>query len=210
MKYSTKRLILNTCHVVFALLIMLVSFIGLVFFGLNLCYRSTYVYGRSMYPTLNEHVISNSEQGDFVLVNRYKTEKVGDIVIATPSWSNKTVIKRLVGTPGDTIEIKKTDKYELYCNGNLIYTKAITDNSTRYYEKYCSTLSSFGIDKIELKDNEYFIMGDNWGDTSDSITNNFQTIKKSQLYGRIDLIVDKNESSFWGVLSFGLKALFSI
>ena len=209
MKQNVRRIIFNSFHVIITLMIMFTFFISLMFLVLNIAYSSTYVYGMSMYPTLNKNVASSEERGDLVLISRFGEAKVKDIIIAKPSWSNKTVIKRLIGTPGDTIKILKTDKYELYSNDNLVYSKDINPRTTNYYQKYLDSLALLGDDHITLNDDEYFIMGDNWGDSSDSITNNLKTISKSMLVGKVDLVVDKNENRFFAITKFCLNGIFS-
>ena len=210
MRLRTKNILFNILHSLIALLIVFLSFCAIVFFALNISYNSTYVYGRSMQPTLNSTITSQSEKGDMVLINKYKDSEVGDIVIATPAWTERTVIKRLIGKPGDTIRIEKTDKFELYCNDTLIYTRKINITTNNYYTKYINALNSKGLNKITLGKDEYFIMGDNWADSSDSITNDLKPISSSQLHGSVDLVVDKNHSRFFEVLGFGIRKLFTI
>lgn len=209
MRLRTKNILFNILHSLLALLIMFLAFSSVVFFALNICYNSTYVYGRSMQPTLNKNIKSIDERGDFVLISKFKDCEAGDIVIATPSWSEKTVIKRLIGKPGDTIRIEKSDVFELYCNDKLLYTKRIVATTNNYYTKYVNGLNRLGITEITLGEDEYFIMGDNWADSSDSITNDIKTVSSSQLHGKVDLVVDKQHSRFFSVLGFAIKQMFS-
>ena len=57
------------------------------------------VSGLSMYPTLNNK--------DWVVYNRLETNyQRGDIIIARKDAENLLIIKRIVGVPGDTVEVR--------------------------------------------------------------------------------------------------------
>ena len=89
-----------------------------------------------------------------------------DIVIIKKK--DKTIIKRIVGLPKDKIKI---DKY-LYINGN------IQDN--RYIEDPGNL-----IDEITLKENEYFVLGDNIQHSIDSRFDQIGVILKNEIIGKI-------------------------
>ena len=97
------------------------------------------VIGSSMYPTLKD--------GDSVWVSRITDYDRGDIVIVDEG--DKYVIKRLIGLPGEVIQIVDST---VYIDGK------------EYYEPYvdCEGYSS-GIawKPVELGDGDYFILGDN-------------------------------------------------
>lgn len=74
------------------------------------------VEGQSMYPTLNME-----EYNDRVVVERYKhytkNYKRGDVVILKSHKTNNDIfIKRIIGLPGETVEIKQG---RIYINNNL-------------------------------------------------------------------------------------------
>ena len=87
--------------------------IALVIFGLvfRSHYKLTIVSGSSMFPTL--------KSGDVLLVDKRAYEQSepdrGDIVVAR--YAAGLVVKRVVGLPGEQVELKKG---RLYINGNLM------------------------------------------------------------------------------------------
>ena len=72
MRIKTKRILFRSLHFVFIVLTVAIAFVGVVFLSVTISYRSTYVYGRSMLPTINQHVKTNNEQGDMVLVSNMR------------------------------------------------------------------------------------------------------------------------------------------
>jgi len=54
--------------------------------------------------------------------------------------------------------------------------------------------------------NQYFLMGDNWGETTDSVTHGF--VLKNQVIGKVDLVVKQNESRFNAVIKHIAKIIF--
>ena len=116
------------------------------------------VSGNSMEPTLNNGQIIFTDSDD---VNR------GDIVTLTVPENapnsviakGKTLVKRIVGTPGDKILITQTG---VYINDTLLDEHYLTE------EAAIATYEKDKINYIELGNNEYFVMGDNRGASYDS------------------------------------------
>ena len=102
--------------------------------------------------------------GDRIIVNKlavsWGTIHIGDIVVfKAPPAENcgepvTDLVKRVIGTPGDTLTSK----------GNTIYV-----NGTKLHETWTHN-EPLGqpITKITLKSNQYFMMGDNHSDSCDS------------------------------------------
>ncbi|MDY6012046.1 signal peptidase I [Clostridium sp.] len=106
-----------------------------------------YIPSSSMVPTLNVD--------DRLLVTRvYNPEKLqrGDIVVFDSDELNETVIKRLIGLPGDTIKIDGT---AVYVNGKKL---------DEPYVEY--PLESYGTYKVP--EGKYFFLGDNRANSNDS------------------------------------------
>ena len=122
------------------------------------------VSGSSMESTLNNHdlVIINK------LVYRIKPIERFDIVVVNNDKDNDRIIKRVIGLPNETIEYKDN---KLYINGKLIETKL----SFEYTDDF----------KVETKEDEYFVLGDNRDVSKDSRM--LGSFNKKDLVGRVGI-----------------------
>jgi len=116
---------------------------------------------------------SNLLIGDHLLVNKflyglnsgflskilpYKEPKRGDVfVFKYPNNPEVAYVKRLIGMPGDTVETKGRT---VYVNG-----QALKENYTQFIDSG-SIYDHFG--PYEVKESEYFAMGDNRDNSQDS------------------------------------------
>ncbi len=127
-----------------------------------------YIPTGSMEPTLLPR--------DRVLVNkfiyRFREPQRGDIVVFLPPNDNRDYIKRIIGLPGETIEIRKGKVY--------INNRALSEP----YKINKPDFSSFGPFKIPKS--SYFVMGDNRPNSSDSRV--FGPLKKERIIGKAILI----------------------
>jgi signal peptidase I len=106
----------------------------------------------SMLPTL--------EIGDRVLVVKfwYKLPKIapkrGDIVVFKfPDDPNRDFVKRLIGLPGDTVEMK----------GGRVFV-----NSREISEPYVENADDYTMAPITVPKDQYFFLGDNRRNSQDS------------------------------------------
>lgn len=93
-------------------------------------------------------------------------------------------VKRVVGKPGDTLELKE---------GELLR------NGTKVAEKYTSSeVAAFSSEKITLEPNQYFVLGDNrrLGESIDSRF--FGPVTRSDLLGQVSWVVWPPAS--WGAV----------
>ena len=111
------------------------------------------VDGDSMYPTLIDKEIGvvNIFSAKFTGIQRF------DVVVVQNETTKDPWVKRVIGMPNDTIEAKDD---VVYINGEKI-DEAYLDNS--YAESIRKQGKKFTNDfgPITLKDDEYFLMGDN-------------------------------------------------
>ena len=129
--------------------------------------------GDSMSPVL--------KNGDIVLVNHFiyniKDPARGDIVAFRQDENGHYMLKRVVGLPGETVQI--TDG-QLLINGEApeedIYVSDI---------EYAGEAQ----EPVELGKDEYFVMGDNHTDSDDSRLPSIGNIKKDDIFGKAWFIV---------------------
>lgn len=117
------------------------------------CFKIAKIEGSSMVPNFynGERHFAISENVDL------KTIEYKDVVIVNTKDTNLGVahiIKRVIGTPGDTIEIKDN---VLYLNGEALTEPYIKEQ-----------MITDDIQKITLGENEYFVCGDNRNNSLDS------------------------------------------
>ena len=119
------------------------------------------VNGPSMDTTL--------KNGEIMILNKLGKPKKGKIVVV--DIESEKIIKRVIATPGDSI----------YCKDGVVYV-----NDKKIDEDYTST-KTLDFKKIYLKDDEYFVMGDNRKVSMDSRT--FGPVKRKQILGTTNLIL---------------------
>lgn len=98
----------------------------------------------------------------------YKLAKINryDIVVVDEENIDEVIIKRVIGMPGDTIEINHSS---IYINGKVIDDKYGVGKTSDYAE-------------ITLGDDEYFVLGDNREVSKDS--RYFGAVKENEIKGQ--------------------------
>lgn len=102
--------------------------------------------------------------GQYLIVDQvtyyFNDPQRGDVVIFRyPRDPNKYFIKRIIGLPGDTVEIKESD---------VIITNEANPTGLTLNEPYISEMSPTAPLTEVLGPREYFVMGDNRNHSSDS------------------------------------------
>ena len=116
------------------------------------------------------------ESGGVVLINRlaYDVGKpVRFDVVVFEREGQQPGIKRIIGLPGETVQIKNGS---VYINGELL--KA--ENGLAE-----ATIAGAAEYPVELGDDEYFLLGDNRESSEDSRFSGIGNIKRENLIGRV-------------------------
>ena len=122
------------------------------------------IEGKSMEPTL--------VNGDIVLLTKTVNFERGEL--CGFSWNNKLLIKRVIGIPGDWIEID-TDG-TVYLNGEMLE------------EPYAQQLSMGECDlefPFQVPQEQYFVLGDMRESSIDSRNTLIGCVEKDQILGKV-------------------------
>jgi len=116
-----------------------------------------FVKGASMEPGFDD--------GHYLIINeisyRFEAPKRGDVIVFRyPLGPSQYYIKRIIGLPGETVEI---------AGGGIIIYNQQHPSGLALEENYLAAgQKTIGDLKMTLKNNEYFVLGDNRDASSDS------------------------------------------
>lgn len=165
--------------------IYLLCVLGAVWLVITFVGQRTEVEGASMENTLHN--------GDNLIVDKlsyrfHDPERFDIIVFPFQFQDNTYYIKRIIGLPGETVQIM--DDGSIYINGEKLeenYGMEVIKPET----------IGRAAEPIELGDDEYFAMGDNRNNSSDSRTDMVGNIKRENIIGKAWLRI-------WPVSDFGI------
>ena len=145
--------------VIFGLTYLIVTYVG----------QRTSVSGSSMETTLSD--------GDNLIVDkisyRFRAPKRYEIIVFPFKQAENTYyIKRIIGLPGETVQVK--DGY-VYINGKKL---------DEHYGHELMDKAGIAEEPVLLGDDEYFVLGDNRNHSSDSRDPSVGVLKKEDLIGR--------------------------
>ena len=113
------------------------------------------VDGTSMYPTLNNNDILIEKKFD-KSINRF------DVVVI--DYKKDKLVKRVIGLPGETIKISITHVGSNFVSKIIINGEVLVED----YGREPMENAGIAANEIKLGDDEYFVLGDNRNDSSDS------------------------------------------
>lgn len=129
---------------------------GILAIGIRACVaEARFIPSESMLPTL--------EIDDRLIIEkisyRFRKPKRGDVVVFSPTDTLKeqdykeAFIKRVIGIPGDTVEVK---------NGEVFV------NEQKIAEKYIKEAPNYQYPSTKVPEGEYLVLGDNRNNSYDS------------------------------------------
>jgi signal peptidase I len=128
--------------------------------------QSSIVEGSSMQPTLE-----NAQRLIVVkAVYHFREPQRGDIIIIHPPVAapEKQWVKRVIGIPGDTVEIKN----------HTVYV-----NNVALDEPYIKEKPNYTMKPYKVEADHYFVLGDNRNNSSDSHTG--WTVAENNIVGEV-------------------------
>ena len=122
------------------------------------------VNGTSMYPTL--------KQNEIMILNKIGLKSgIDRFDIVVVKTDNNRIIKRVIGLPGESV---------MYADGKLYI-------NGKYVEDSYSLSETKDFDNMVLKEDEYFVLGDNRAASKDSRM--IGPVKKEQILGKTRLVI---------------------
>ena len=149
----------------------------LIFAAVRLMVQNFRIEGNSMEPNLHN--------GQYLIIEkisyRLGSPQRGDVVVFHyPSNPKRDFIKRIIGLPGETIEIRRG---QIMINGNPLN------------EAYLPNVGTYNWGPGVVGDDEYFVLGDNRNNSSDS--HSWGMLPK-------ELIIGKAWFTYWPISDWGV------
>lgn len=162
MKKILKEILSTSIYILFVLcaVYLVIHFVG----------QRTQVSGSSMEPKLSSE---DNLIVDKISYRFHDPERYDIIVFPFRYEENTFFIKRIIGLPGETVQID--DEGNILINGEILkenYGKEVIKSPGRAYEE------------IQLAENEYFVMGDNRNNSTDSRDLAVGNITREDIIGR--------------------------
>ncbi len=142
---------------------------GITFLIITFVGQRTYVSGSSMENTLSH--------GDNLIVDkityRFSDPKRYDIIVFPFRYQEDVYyIKRIIGLPGETVQIRDG---EIYIDGEILYES---------YGREVMKSAGLAAEPVTLGEDEYFVLGDDRNDSTDSRDPNVSLIHRDEIIGR--------------------------
>ena len=134
-------------------------------------FQPFFVQGISMEP--------NFENGDYLIIDeisyRFREPERGEVIVFKyPKNPTQRYIKRIIGLPGETVEIKEGQVIILDENGNQVLDEL---------EYLSENIETSGNIRVSLLEDEYFVLGDNRNFSSDS--RRWGVLPKNYIIGKV-------------------------
>ena len=130
------------------------------------CFQLTLIQGESMEPSYHS--------GGLRLLNKLERRyERGDVILFSCEELERSLVKRIVALPGDTVQIK---------GGQLLVNGAV-------FQPYpgCPEIEDGGLasEELSLPQGQYFVLGDNFDHSIDSRHSQVGFVKAEDIRGKI-------------------------
>ena len=133
------------------------------------------IEGQSMEPNFHQHSYMLVEKISY----RLHSPQRGDVIVFNyPKDPRTKFIKRIIGLPGEQIQVDK---------GIITIINSKNPNGTQLKESYLKNISTSGEINKKLEKDEYYVLGDNRDNSSDSRT--WGVLPKNNIVGKTWLIL---------------------
>ena len=134
-------------------------------------FQPFFVRGQSMEP--------NFENGDYLIIDeisyRFGSPQRGEVVVFQyPQNPSQRYIKRIVGLPGETVEVEDGKVVIFNLEGSQIL------DESNYLPVSCQTPGDV---RVSLNEDEYFVLGDNRASSADS--RSWGDLPRENIVGRV-------------------------
>ncbi|HIS01456.1 MAG TPA: signal peptidase I [Candidatus Excrementavichristensenella intestinipullorum] len=143
---------------------------GISYFVREYCFEIVRVSGDNMYETLMD--------GDLALVTKFdyqsETPQRGDVVAVELGGNQGYVLRRVVGLPGETVEI---------VGGETLI------NGSKLLESYIGLATYDTFDGKTLPSGKYYLLGDNRTETNDSRSSQIGLVDQEDIVGKVRWVI---------------------
>ena len=151
-----------------------------IFFLIQTVIRNFRVDGHSMDPNLQHGQYLVVDKISYKLPFDWREPERGDVIVfEPPTYPDKDFVKRIIGMPGEIVEIRQG---QVYIDDNLLE------------EPFGAYVDRFSMSPQKVPTGSYFVMGDNRANSNDS--RNWGALSTNRIIGRAWL-------SYWPPATWG-------
>lgn len=139
----------------------------------------TFIFANAVVPTGS--MLNTIQEGDRIIASRLayihnEPERYDIVIFDFPDDEEQCFVKRIIGLPGETVEITNGDVYVTKTNGETI----LLDSS---FVTNCIPAGNFG--PFEVPEDCYFMLGDNRNNSWDSRYWDNKYVHKDKILGKV-------------------------